>query len=698
MTGYNRRVKVIVRPLPQSLRVSINVLVAAGARHSPAGAAHLAEHLLLADAELDARLESWGGTVDAETGYSFTRYYATVRKERWRDALEALLRGLNRLDGSRFARERELILRDEAATYWSDPLRSAFDAAVGAILTNGAVTSLVGTRDERLSLEDVARFHRHGYTKDRLYVALAGAVEPREAEDIVARASWPATGELKQVEGEPRPKIEIDSTVVPFEAAMTALPLAETQFVELLMPKLIQIGGLGAETRLIERQRFLAIFGERVPEGLGAVTKIIEDARAEFRPKESAEQERTISAVAREAVFQLAFPDTQPLPFGWVKVVARLAKPPVVSIQKPTIKFPPITTPALRQPQPLKMPEHTVTHLESGMKLIRSDSPGPVKMTLKLQTPMDEPHDPRLPDLIARCLFAESLNETSTSWARRLARTGARFWVLAQPDGLRLEAVSDPTTWQEALDAMLEAAFHADLPMPLLRKQCGNICKPPTVTDAILTAQIGRLRDRRPTTAQLSVARFYSKFAVPAQATLALVGRTDERQIVQIVRRYDPRPMTQANPAPIEFDPAPPPFSLFALRYEGDIDPIMPYLLGHGRGCRLYRVLRGACQIGYAIGAALQGSALTVWAQTGRTDTDLTDALRSIVDSLTSNPPNQAELDRAFSLQQGDLANALDQSPGHVLIEWPRWQTKVNRPEEIVDATKKLRQPEAIRL
>jgi zinc protease len=191
--------QIIVERVPNAPLTAIEVWVRAGVAHETAessGVAHLLEHLLFRGAvglpsdALDSAFEHAGGILDASTERDWTRFRASVLPDRWREPLQTLLRSLLNptLPADTLEKERRLILHDEYALHYADPIRPARYALFAERFPNHPYgLPLLGNPDTlaRLSVEAVRQFHQAHYRPDRMVVVVVGAVEP----DAVRRAA-----------------------------------------------------------------------------------------------------------------------------------------------------------------------------------------------------------------------------------------------------------------------------------------------------------------------------------------------------------------------------------------------------------------------------------------------------------------------------------------------------------------------------
>jgi predicted Zn-dependent peptidase len=191
--------QIIVERVPNAPLTAIEVWVRAGVAHETAetsGVAHLLEHLLFRGAvgsppdALDSAFENAGGILDASTERDWTRFRASVLPDRWREPLQTLLRSLLNptLPADALEKERRLILHDEYALHYADPIRPARYALFAERFPNHPYgLPLLGNPDTlaRLSVEAVRQFYQAHYRPDRMVVVVVGAVEP----DAVRRAA-----------------------------------------------------------------------------------------------------------------------------------------------------------------------------------------------------------------------------------------------------------------------------------------------------------------------------------------------------------------------------------------------------------------------------------------------------------------------------------------------------------------------------
>ena len=184
--------QIIVERVPNVPLTAVEVWVRAGVAQETAetsGVAHLLEHLLLRGAvglspdALDSAFENAGGILDASTERDWTRFRASVLPDRWREPLQTLLRSLLNpaLPADALEKERQLILHDEYALHYADPIRPARYALFAERFPQHPYgLPLLGDPDTlaRLSVDAVRQFHLAHYRPNRMVVVVVGAVEP----------------------------------------------------------------------------------------------------------------------------------------------------------------------------------------------------------------------------------------------------------------------------------------------------------------------------------------------------------------------------------------------------------------------------------------------------------------------------------------------------------------------------------------
>ncbi len=194
--------QLIVEHIPDAPLVAMEVWIRTGVvdeKPETSGVAHLLEHLIfkgtagMPPGTLDEAFERAGGILDAFTERDWTRYRASVLPNQWQTPLRTLLQSLlyPALPEAELEKERTVILNDEYALHFADPIRparyalfaKAFEGQPYAFPLLGDLETL-----KRLDAQAVRTFHQTHYRPERITVVLVGAVNLREARRIVEEA------------------------------------------------------------------------------------------------------------------------------------------------------------------------------------------------------------------------------------------------------------------------------------------------------------------------------------------------------------------------------------------------------------------------------------------------------------------------------------------------------------------------------
>ena len=199
--------RVVLHAEPRAPVVSIQLLVASGARDDPpdhAGAAHLLEHALFTGSQhlpgqgFDLALAALGGDANAWTHHDWTGFTTTIPPGALERALvlEADRLATPSLEPRALALQRAVI-RAEAAGLASSP--HGRDASVVVHLLfpgehpyGRELTGLIGPRGatdlEAVDAATLQELHHHGYAPSRCVLAVAGAYDLDHAEAWIRRS------------------------------------------------------------------------------------------------------------------------------------------------------------------------------------------------------------------------------------------------------------------------------------------------------------------------------------------------------------------------------------------------------------------------------------------------------------------------------------------------------------------------------
>ena len=195
---------IVVEPMISTRTAAIGVWVDVGARdESPelAGISHFLEHLLFKGTEtrsaidISQAVDRVGGDINAFTSKEYTAYYCRMPARHSATGIELLgeVVAAPALRDDDVESERQVILEELAMDDDSpeDVVHRAFGAAVFGDHPLGWDTA--GDRASVLGLtaDSVRTFHRERYVTENTVVAVAGAVDPDEVIDAVAKAFDP---------------------------------------------------------------------------------------------------------------------------------------------------------------------------------------------------------------------------------------------------------------------------------------------------------------------------------------------------------------------------------------------------------------------------------------------------------------------------------------------------------------------------
>ena len=191
--------RIVALPVPTAQVVSVVVGVDIGAADEAVnqyGAAHFVEHMLFKGTasrglgEIDEEIEAMGGAINAYTSHDETVYYATVRAERWVEALAVLSDMLqnSRFDEADLQIERQVILEELRGTQEvpSEQLGQALMKALWPTHPYGRPVGAQPEEVEALKAEDIVAFWSRWYRPANMTLCVAG---PIQAEDVIHQAT-----------------------------------------------------------------------------------------------------------------------------------------------------------------------------------------------------------------------------------------------------------------------------------------------------------------------------------------------------------------------------------------------------------------------------------------------------------------------------------------------------------------------------
>jgi len=151
------------------------------------GITHLIEHLLFkgtlnrtAD-EINKYIESLGGSLNAYTTYTYTKYYCTVPKKYYKEAIEFLndLIFYNTIPEKEFELEKNVVL-NELRMYEDDPKDKCFDNLMKIVFNNDISRQVVGGNVEsvsKITREQVIDFIDSYYTNKNIKILITGSID-----------------------------------------------------------------------------------------------------------------------------------------------------------------------------------------------------------------------------------------------------------------------------------------------------------------------------------------------------------------------------------------------------------------------------------------------------------------------------------------------------------------------------------------
>ncbi|MEN9270638.1 MAG: pitrilysin family protein, partial [Thermostichales cyanobacterium HHBFW_bins_127] len=181
---------VIVKSMPVTEVVAVDVWIKTGSRHDPAwgwGMSHFLEHMVfkgtptLPPGAFDRLIEGRGGMTNAATSYDYTHYYVTVAAADVAEVLPALaelILGAG-IPAAELERER-LVVLEELRGAADDPDHEAYQRLMAQVFAGHPYgRSVLGTMESvaGITAEQMRAFHRRRYRPSQMVVAVAGAVD-----------------------------------------------------------------------------------------------------------------------------------------------------------------------------------------------------------------------------------------------------------------------------------------------------------------------------------------------------------------------------------------------------------------------------------------------------------------------------------------------------------------------------------------
>jgi zinc protease len=380
--------------------------------------------------------------------------------------------------------------------------------------------------------------------------------------------------------------------------------------------------------------------------------------------------------------------------------------------------WPLIALAALLQAPTAPAPAVTEFTLPAGVRAALRHEPGTGAAAICVTVAAGAEADPegsRVADLTTRCLFGDNLNLSKTAVWRAVYSTGGDLSCVWSEEGVVISCVTIPERFEDALYIIAQALKNAEMDaesVAAAKRAIGASLRADAANpDAVATAAARealfpgspygkqRLQSdaalRRLTRAD--VVRCYQAWFRPERCAISVVGdvttararRALENYFVDFERRPVQRlPVAEAKPTadPARQAPAlrsgtslvltllaaPPPAS-----EDFPAALTLTALLGGGKGSRMFRELREAEGIGYALGAECRrlpaGNQIVASVETPPSEAARAEEiLDGVVAGLVTRPPGEAELERARRFASGAyrLAHERARDRAYYLAFW----------------------------
>lgn len=307
----------------------------------------------------------------------------------------------------------------------------------------------------------------------------------------------------------------------------------------------------------------------------------------------------------------------------------------------------------------------------------------------------------------ARALFGGNRNLSAESVAREIHRVGGNLTVEALPDCIMVRCVTTPAAFNDAAYILMQALKGAVFDADTLRRASDSVAaemeeeaaSPTSVGAAAarsllfgnhrygnrLSAPDARSRAAMPAAVQ----RFYRTAFVPENTVVAIVGDLDASLAVRAMDNYAVDYDRQPDARAVRLGATPPPWPeardavsasvrtdtrsaavIVGMQTGGRGEPdaaataVLAALIGGGKASRMFRSIRDGSGIGYIIGADANlwryGGWLAAYVEydARRLSSGATPVARmvgDVLDELLSNPPDEAELERARAFVVGSV-------------------------------------------
>ena len=177
--------------------ISIDIWCKAGVSFeskNKGGTAHFLEHMIfkgtskLLPGEFDYRIESFGGSSNASTGYDDSHYYVLIPPDNFKESLSLLTNIvlLPKIDRSEFEKEK-LVVIEEIKQQNDQPDELLFNLFLKKVWGDNVYGNTILGEEESiraLSLEDLWEFHSDRYSINNLSIAVSGKI-PSDIEKIL---------------------------------------------------------------------------------------------------------------------------------------------------------------------------------------------------------------------------------------------------------------------------------------------------------------------------------------------------------------------------------------------------------------------------------------------------------------------------------------------------------------------------------
>jgi len=186
---------ILIKPDNSHPVVSIALTVGAGVsqegEYCGTGISHFMEHMSFqgscqrkTSGEVEKEVKSYGGSINAWTGFDNTTYFITLPKENSKKAIRLIkdIVFLPLCKETEFQKEREVILKEINLTK-DDPIRRVMRRLwETAYLDHPYRVPVIGYKDlfKGLKREDLLRYHASRYSPDNMILVVSGDVSPDE--------------------------------------------------------------------------------------------------------------------------------------------------------------------------------------------------------------------------------------------------------------------------------------------------------------------------------------------------------------------------------------------------------------------------------------------------------------------------------------------------------------------------------------